>query len=102
MKLSYSSLKVTVLVFIVFIYGVISMQNHFVALELHTAVFKILMNLKERVSFLSLFVEYDVHHFNVLLRNSITGFIKGLEVSANSLLKEIVMSQFYIKSTLFT
>ncbi len=68
----------------------------------YNRVFKILMNLKERVSFSSIFVEYDVHHFNVLLRNSITGFIKRLEASENSLLKEIVRSQFYIKSTLFT
>ena len=60
------------------------------------------MNLKERVGFSSVFVEYDVHHFNVLLRNSITGFIKRLEASENHLLKEIVMSQFYIKRTLFT
>ena len=68
----------------------------------YNRVFRILMNLKHRISISSTFLDYNVHHFDIIMRNAITGFIKRLESSENNLVQAITKSQFYTYSGLFT
>ena len=61
----------------------------------HNRIFRVLMNLEHRVSMSHNFILYNVHHSNVIARNSINGFMDRICMSSNSLLVTILESNFY-------
>ena len=67
----------------------------------YNRIFRILMGLKHRVSMSQIFLELGIQHFDIIIRKSIVGFIKRLELSDNVLIKTIVNSSFYMHSNMF-
>ena len=68
----------------------------------YNRIFRILFNLYHRVSMSATLLEYGVHHFDILVRNSITGFIKRIESSNNIIIQNIISSDFYINSAIYS
>ncbi len=64
-------------------------------------IFRLLMNLYHRISISATFLQYGVNHFDILIRNNVTSFIKRLEVSDNTILRNIVASTFYTNSAIY-
>ena len=67
----------------------------------YNRIFRILFNLYHRVSMPATLLKYGVLHFDILVRNSITGFIKRIESSDNIIIQNIISSDFYINSAIY-
>ena len=68
----------------------------------YNRVFRIFFGLYQRISMSKTFIDYGVHHFNVIRRKYVTGFLSRLENSDNSIICEILCSSFYINSSMYS
>ena len=59
------------------------------------------MNLYHRISISATFLQYGINHLDILIRSNVTSFIKGVEVSDNTILLNITASTF-IQTVLLT
>ena len=57
------------------------------------------MNLELRMS--QVYIENDVHHFEILIRKSMLGFTNRVSQSDNGLIFTIVNSNYYFYSCMF-
>ena len=64
-------------------------------------IFRLLMNLYHRISISATLLQYGINHFDILIRNNVTSFIKRLEVSDNTILLNITASTFYTNSAIY-
>lgn len=67
----------------------------------YNRVFRLLLKLDHRVSISHALVSHGVDHFDVILRNSITGFSNRLSKSANGIINIVFNSLFFLKSKLY-